>query len=424
MDTTLNNDAARSDDSQLPTPQEGVESRLQGTAMPRRTFLKFGVSGLALSMVQGASLAQSQSTAGEIADHAKHTDPGLGVVVIGVDGADLTVPYLNDYLSVGATVWQYSQNTIDFDRFDSIDSFVDANSSKVTLVKSYSDILAAKRAGKVAMVVGVQDMWPLEWSWKYSWPEDKGPNDYVPNPPVTDLSKYYDRGLRMGNLAYQLSNSFGGGLLDPTTPLSVAGKYMIDQMQEIGILVDCSHSSEQTTLDIIRRAKRPVVFSHSNVLALNDNIRNISDHEIQGIAETGGLIGVCPVNAYLQWSIKDAPNAANPAFFPPLATISQYVDVMDYIRRLVGIDYIGIGSDFTLGNPPDHSGTSLPVPSFVFPPEMLYYSPSLEYVQNFNQVANLPLLRAELVRHGYSSVDIAKILGGNWMRVFREAWNA
>ena len=181
---------------------------------------------------------------------------------MGVDGADLTARYLHDYLSVGATVWQYSENTIDFDRFDSIDSFVDANSSKVMLAKSYSDILAAKQANKVAMVVGVQDMWPLEWSVEtYTKPKGAGPNDYIASKPVTDLRKYYDRGLRMGNLAYQLSNSFGGGLLDPTTPLSVAGKYMIDQMQEMGILVDCSHSSMQTTLDIFKRAKRPVVFS-------------------------------------------------------------------------------------------------------------------------------------------------------------------
>jgi hypothetical protein len=187
MDTTLNIDAPRSHDSQLPTPEEGVESTLKGTAMPRRTFLKFGVSGLALSMVQGASLAQSQSIAGANAGYAKDPDAVLGVVVIGVDGADLTAPYLDDYLSVGATVWQYSQNTIDCDRFDAIDSFVDANSSKVTLAKSYSDILAARRAGKVAMVVGVQDMWPLEWAWQYKWPADKGPNNYLPNPPMTDL---------------------------------------------------------------------------------------------------------------------------------------------------------------------------------------------------------------------------------------------
>ena len=131
-----------------------------------------------------------------------------------------------------ATVWQYSENTIDFDRFDTIDSFVEANSSRVILVKCYSDILAAEQANKVAMVVGARHV-AARVVVKYAWSADEGPNNYVPNPPVTDLSKYYDRGLRIGNLAYQLSNSFGGGLLDPMTPLSVAGKYMIDQMQNL-----------------------------------------------------------------------------------------------------------------------------------------------------------------------------------------------
>jgi membrane dipeptidase len=381
-------------------------------AMTRRNFIEAGIGGVAaLSLAQGVSLARSP-------------DANPGIIVVGVDGADLTVPYLDDYLSVGATVWQYSQNTIDFDRFDSIDSFVDANSSKVTLAKSYSDILAAKQAGKVAMVVGVQDMWPLEWAWRWTWPANQGRNDYVQSTPVTDLSGYYDRGLLMGNLSYQLSTSFGGGLLDPTTPLSIAGEYMVDQMQEIGILVDCTHSSEQTTLDIIKRAKRPVVFSHSDVLALNNNIRNISDDQIKGIADTGGLIGVNPVNAYLKWSTEDAPNAVTGPF-PSLATLSQYIDVMDYIRGLVGIDYIGLGADFTYGNPPDYLATHFSnPPSFVLPPTMLYYSYTLEYVQNFSGVKDLPLLRAELVRHGYSPVDIAKILGGNWMRVFGQAWNS
>ena len=226
----------------------------------------------------------------------------------------------------------------------------------------------------------------------------------------------------MGNLAYQLSTSFGGGLLDPTTPLSIAGEYIVDQMQEIGILVDCSHSSEQTSLDIIKRAKHPVVCSHSNPVALNDNIRNISDRLIKGIADTGGLIGVNPVNAYLKWSTKDAPNAITGPF-PRLATISQYVDVMDYIRRLVGIDYIGIGTDFTYGDPPTSLTHFLPIIRVILP-RCSTIRPTLEYVQNFNGVRDLPLLRAELVRHGYSSVDIAKILGGNWMRVFREAWNS
>ena len=83
---------------------EELGVRTKGTAVPRRTFLKFGVSGLALSMVQGASLAQSQSTAGASAGQAKDTDAGLGVVVIGVNGADLTVPYLDELFEC----WRHS----------------------------------------------------------------------------------------------------------------------------------------------------------------------------------------------------------------------------------------------------------------------------------------------------------------------------
>jgi hypothetical protein len=136
-------------------------------AMTRRNFIETGIGAVAaLSVTQGVSRAQSPTA---------HS----GIIVVGVDGAGLTVPYLDDYLSVGATVWQYSETTIDFDRFASIYSFVEANSSKITLAKSYSDILAAKRAGKVAMVVGVQDMWPLEWQWVWTWPANAGPNDWT-----------------------------------------------------------------------------------------------------------------------------------------------------------------------------------------------------------------------------------------------------
>jgi membrane dipeptidase len=378
--------------------------------MTRRNFIKAGIGGVAaLSVAQGMSRAQS-------------LDAGLGIIVVGVDGADLTTRYLDDYLSVGATVWQYSGNTMDFERFDEIDNFVNSNSSQVTLAKSYSDILAAKSAGKVAIVAGAQDLIPVQQEWRKR--DGSFPNNWAVNPPITTLSDYYERGLRIANLAYNLSTFFGGGCLDPTTPLSRAGKYIVEQMQEIGILVDCTHSSEQTSLDIISMATRPVVCSHSNPAALDNNPRNVSDAVIQGIAKTGGLIGVTPVNAFLLWSSEDAPYA-DTGPFPPLATISQYVDVMDYVRRLVGIDYIGIGSDFTIGDPADPQSLPIPSQSFTYPPEMSYYEPNgIDYVQNFNQVSNLPVLRAELVRHGYSSVDIAKILGGNWMRVFSQAWNS
>src|SRR5271163_4741920 len=154
-------------------------------AMTRRNFIEAGIGGVAaLSVAQGVSRAQS-------------LDAGLRITVIGVDGADLTVPYLDDYLRSGATVWQYSGNTIDFDRFDMIQKFVDDNSSKVTLAKSYGDILAAKRAGKVAMVVGCQDLWPVQQEWRNA--DGTFPNDWVYNPPTTTLFDYYKRGLRIVN---------------------------------------------------------------------------------------------------------------------------------------------------------------------------------------------------------------------------------
>jgi len=388
--------------------------------MTRRNFFEAGLGGAALSVAQGGSRAESPP----IRHEAGGAD--LRTVVVGVDGSALTGAYLDEYLSSGANVWQYSDNIIDFDDFQKIQNFVDSQSSKITLAKSYNDILAAKRAGKVAMVVGIQECTQLEPEW-FGNPNHNpadNPNDWSPNPPTTQLSAYYDKGLRIANLAYNLSNFFGGGCLDPMTPLNRAGRSIIGQMQEIGILVDCSHSSEPTTLDIISMATRPVVCSHSNADALNDNPRNLSNRVIRGIADTGGLIGVNPLNAFLVWSRQDGASSsrADNGPFPPVASISKYVDVMDYIRRLVGIDYIGIGTDFTNGPP---FLTPPPSQSFLYPPEMTYNQPNgLQYVKNFSRVGDLPILRAELVRHGYSSSDIAKILGGNWMRVFREAWNA
>src|ERR1700747_1992116 len=125
-------------------------------AMTRRNFLEAGLGGVAVSLAQGASHAQTPATAGYTAAQGQDTAADLRTVVIGVDGSALTAAYIDEYLSSGATVWQYSDNIIDFDDFADIQKFVDSNSSKIVLAKSYNDILAAKQAGQVAMVVGIQ----------------------------------------------------------------------------------------------------------------------------------------------------------------------------------------------------------------------------------------------------------------------------
>jgi microsomal dipeptidase-like Zn-dependent dipeptidase len=176
-------------------------------AMTRRNFLEAGLGGAALSLAQRASHAQTPATDGPTAAQGQDTAADLSAVVIGVDGSALTRAYLDEYLSSGATVWQYSDNIIDFDDFETLQKFVDSQSPKVILAKSYNDILTAKRAGKVAMVVGIQECTQLEPEW-FANPTDHSnpnrPNNWDMNPPTTQLSNYYDKGLRIANLAYNL----------------------------------------------------------------------------------------------------------------------------------------------------------------------------------------------------------------------------
>jgi membrane dipeptidase len=257
--------------------------------------------------------------------------------------------------------------------------------------------------------------------WQNSAALEEGPgNDWRNSrPPRTKLREYYELGLRVANLSYSLSNQFGGGMLDPKAPLTTQGKFVIGKMQDMGILVDCcGHTSEQTALDIIAMARRPVVITHGNVLALNDNPRNSSDRVIEGVAKTGGLMGVTALDAFMTWSRKDAARV-DTGPYPPQATVARYVDEFDYLKRLVGIDHIALGTDFT-----SDIEAADPSQLFQFPPEMMYKQTTIKYVDGFASVSDLKNVRAEMVCRGYTPEEIAKVFAGNWMRVFREAWNS
>jgi len=238
---------------------------------------------------------------------------------------------------------------------------------------------------------------------------------------LADLRMFARLGARYMTLTHTSNTPWADSATD--TPkfngLSPFGEEVVKEMNWLGMLVDLSHVSPDTMEDAIRVSQAPVIFSHSVARALNDHPRNVPDNILQMLPKNGGVIMVtfvpgfvnAKVNAWnkLQTAEQDrlkaaVPNdpaavkagvdkwtAANPA---PRATISDVADHVDHIRKVAGIDHIGIGGDF--------DGIT-------------------QTVQDLDNVSAYPKLTAELLRRGYSDADVRKILGQNILRVMREA---
>jgi microsomal dipeptidase-like Zn-dependent dipeptidase len=159
--------------------------------------------------------------------------------------------------------------------------------------------------------------------------------------------------------------------------LSKFGKEVVREMNRLGIMVDISHTSEKTSFDVLAISKYPIIASHSSVKALCNHPRNLSDPLMQAIAAKGGVIQICLYSGFLKKRGK--------------ATVKDAVDHIDYVVKLVGIDYVGIGSDFDGGG-------------------------GITGLQSANE---FPKITMELIRRGYSDDDIAKIWGGNLIRVMK-----
>ena len=296
-----------------------------------------------------------------------------------------------------------------------------ANPDTVALATSADEVLAIRESGKAALILGFQNARALQGD-------------------VAALDSFYQAGVRVFALNHLAHNDYSDSsrpFHDPVTKqyepdahggLSELGLAAIDRINALGGVVDVSQASKAATLATIARSKTPVIASHSNIRAISDATRNLSDEEIDRIGATGGVIHVAPFTAYLvnfstpekldaiakarraaglpetysypyelYWELPDP--AAREAFTTSIrealgpATVDTMIDHIDYIVKRVGIDHVGIGTDFNHG-----SG-----------------------IEGYQDASESFAVTLGLVRRGYSAEAIQKIWGGNFLRVMRTA---
>jgi membrane dipeptidase len=262
------------------------------------------------------------------------------------------------------------------------------------------DVKANYKKGIISLPMGMENGSPIE--------------------KISDVEYFYKRGIRYVTLTHGKDNQISDSSYDTLHThhgLSTFGREVVREMNRLGIMVDVSHLSDEAIMDVLEEAKKPLIATHSGCRHFTPGFeRNLSDTLIKAIAKTNGVIQV-PFSQYFlggqvraAWQKADSIREAlklpefgpeNTAFFkeygakngePFWISLKVVADYIDYIKNLVGIDYVGLGSDF------DGVGAALP--------------PDLA------DVSMLPNLIAELLRRGYTDTEVRKVCSGNVMRVW------
>jgi membrane dipeptidase len=264
-------------------------------------------------------------------------------------------------------------------------------------VRSAADIEQAKADGKFGIIFHFQGTSPIE--------DD-----------LDLVNSYKELGVGMIQLSYNVKNRVGDGCEERTDcGLSRFGLRLIERMNQQRVIVDCSHTGYKTTMEAIEASSAPVVFSHAGVKAVKASHRNIRDDQIKAVAATGGLVGAVGYPAFVS---DDSP-----------PTLDQFIDHIAHIAGLVGTDHIGLGIDYFEGQVPVAELTQIErqyqelIDAGTWSPEN-YPPPPYHYPEGIETPKGFPNLTKRLLERGFSESDTKKIMGGNWVRVFREVWGA
>lgn len=223
------------------------------------------------------------------------------------------------------------------------------------------------------------------------------------------LDALYHYGLRVVQLTYNNQNYVGSGCAEPSgSGVSVFGEAFIKRLNALGIVVDTGHCNKQTTLDACRISQTPVIASHTAVENIYPHMRCKSDEEIKAIAATGGVIGIFN----MPWFIHEDPKNS---------TLDHFLDHVDYVVNLVGEDHVGIGTDWPM--------TDILPTLKIFKEKVAHTmgfkkgdGPSTEVIKGLETYGCFINITRGLISRGYSEEGIKKIIGGNWLRVFKKVW--
>ena len=276
----------------------------------------------------------------------------------------------------------------------------------IALARTADDVERIARTGKKVAAIGIE-------------------NGYVIGRDLTLVRRYHKLGARYMTLAHADHND----IADSATPresehggLSAFGEQVVAEMNRVGIMVDVSHVSKAAMLHAVRVSRAPVIASHSSVRAIANHARNMDDEQLQALKRNGGVMQTVAYASYVKvqpaerqqavqalrekllvrggQSVRDLPADQRAEYERelaeidkkwPRATVQDFVDHIDYAVRLIGIEHVGISSDFDGGGG----------------------------VEGWNNAAETFNVTLELVRRGYSEADIAKLWGGNLLRVWR-----
>ncbi|HRP47428.1 MAG TPA: membrane dipeptidase [Trueperaceae bacterium] len=332
--------------------------------------------------------------------HTKGSTPYLFVDSCVQIWPDTDYSQLHEYSATAYCITTFRPNDGAENALDAIANWhrIAADYPGIRIAESAEDITEAKASGQAAIVINSQG------------------GDFL-GPNLQRLAMFHRLGLRMMIPAYNTRSTLADGLLEPAgAGLSNLGREWVTACNDLGIVMDMTHVGERSSLEVLSLSEDPVVFSHSNPRALVDNVRNVTDEQIRLAAGTGGL--VAPTN----WGPLNYRLGSDRR-----PTLSEYIDAIDYIVELVGIDHVGIGTDMSYGTYPDGDLIrGLPGKSLVGGDYARFVEVSprskLRYVEGFDDYSHLPDVINELEKRGYQQPDIAKVLGGNWLRIFKEVW--